>query len=168
MPNPPVESTAAAVIPAPFGRVAIWMGGDCLERLRLLPGDGPLRPPAAGLPAQVAQQLTNYFQHPRFRFSVPVQARGTPFQQRVWAALGDIPFGEVRTYGELAAVLGTGARSVGGACRANPLPIIVPCHRVVAAAGIGGFAGDTMGAQVAFKHWLLAHEEGHLTPANPP
>ncbi len=167
MPNRPIETTAIAVIPAPFGRVGIWVGDGCLERLELLSGDGPLRAPVSGLSVQVAQQLAHYFRSPRFRFSVPLQPLGTPFQQRVWASLGDIPVGEVRTYGELATALGTGARAVGGACRANPVPIIVPCHRVVAAVGIGGFAGHTMGAQLAWKHWLLAHE-GRGFPATGP
>jgi methylated-DNA-[protein]-cysteine S-methyltransferase len=72
--------------------------------------------------------------------------------------LRSIPPGRTRTYGELASKLGTSARAVGGACRANPCPVVVPCHRVVAANGLGGFAGDTSGRKLEVKRWLLRHE----------
>ncbi len=87
-----------------------------------------------------------------------MQAQGTPFQRRVWRALQDIPPGQTRSYGELAARLGSGARAVGNACRRNPVPLIVPCHRVVGAHGPGGFSGQTGGAALQRKLWLLAHE----------
>ncbi|MCP4042152.1 MAG: MGMT family protein, partial [Gammaproteobacteria bacterium] len=84
--------------------------------------------------------------------------RGTDHQLRVWNALGEIPPGETMTYGELARHLGSGPRAVGNACRSNPVPIVVPCHRVVSATGLGGFMGDTAGEPMAIKSWLLRHE----------
>ncbi len=88
----------------------------------------------------------------------PLRPQGSPFQQRVWNALLQIPAGSQVTYGELAKRLGTAPRAVGGACRANPIPLLIPCHRVVAAQGLGGFAGRREGRWVAFKQWLLTHE----------
>jgi len=93
---------------------------------------------------------------------------GTQFQQRVWQALLDIPVGKVLTYGQLATKLHSGPRAVANACRHNPLPVIVPCHRVVSAAGIGGYAGDTETIQnseinfMAIKKWLLVHEKANF------
>jgi methylated-DNA-[protein]-cysteine S-methyltransferase len=84
---------------------------------------------------------------------------GTPFQRRVWHALRRIPSGCTRSYGELARELGSSARAVGGACRRNPIPIVVPCHRVIAAGGgAGGFMGQRSGDALAIKTWLLDHE----------
>jgi len=88
----------------------------------------------------------------------PLRAEGTAFQRRVWAALLEIPPGSRLTYGALADRLGTSPRAVGGACRANPIPLLIPCHRVVAAGGAGGFAGHREGRWVEIKRWLLAHE----------
>jgi methylated-DNA-[protein]-cysteine S-methyltransferase len=87
-------------------------------------------------------------------------ATGTPFQQRLWRELTRIPFGETRSYGELAKKLNSSARAVAGACRRNPLPLLVPCHRVVAKNGPGGFMGCTDGPALEIKRWLLQHE-GH-------
>jgi len=101
-------------------------------------------------------QLGQYFQGLRKQFDLPLEAAGTPFQQAVWRQLLLIPPGEVRTYGRLAAALGSGgaARAVGGACHANPLALVIPCHRVVGADGsLTGFGGGLWR-----KRWLLDHE----------
>ncbi|MCW9089680.1 MAG: methylated-DNA--[protein]-cysteine S-methyltransferase [Gammaproteobacteria bacterium] len=87
-----------------------------------------------------------------------LHATGTPFQQRVWDELRRIPYGQVSTYGELACRLDSSARAVAGACRANPLPLLIPCHRVVAANGPGGYLGQSRGEAVEIKQWLLQHE----------
>lgn len=92
------------------------------------------------------------------KFGFPSLNRGTPFQQRVWRAISEIPAGEIRTYGELSANIGGTARAVGQACGANPFPIVVPCHRVVAKTGIGGFANARDGWLLETKRWLLRHE----------
>jgi len=107
----------------------------------------------------IAQQLLGYLRGDRDRFSLPLLTSGTPFQQRVWQALQAIPYGQVLSYGALAKQLGSSARAIGGACRANPIPVIIPCHRVVAAHDIGGFSGDRYGGKVIIKQWLLAHEQ---------
>jgi methylated-DNA-[protein]-cysteine S-methyltransferase len=107
---------------------------------------------------QTLQQILAYFKTPQFRFDLPLNPHGTGFQQSVWQYLRSIPAGEVCSYGEVAADLNSSPRAVGNACRRNPLPLVVPCHRVVSAAGIGGFAGHTVGTQIDIKKQLLAHE----------
>ena len=106
---------------------------------------------------EAERQLASYFAGQLQVFSLPLCTRGTPFQERVWCALQRIPYGETRTYGELAAMIGqpTAARAVGGANHRNPLAIIIPCHRVVAAhGGLGGYGGG-----LDKNQWLLALEE---------
>ncbi len=83
---------------------------------------------------------------------------GTAFQQRVWEALQAIPPGTVLTYGELAVRLGTAARAIGGACRSNPIPILIPCHRVVAGRDWEVTPGEVTGDPLGIKRWLLRHE----------
>lgn len=132
--------------------------GDRLAALDYLFGD--IEPVEARTPLarEVMEQLMAYFRDPASRFELPMPVQGTPFQRRVWSALREIPVGETRTYGELAKSLGSSPRAVGNACRSNPLPIVIPCHRVVSATGPGGYAGQTGGRNMLIKHWLLAHE----------
>nr|VFK44850.1 MAG: methylated-DNA-[protein]-cysteine S-methyltransferase [Candidatus Kentron sp. TC]VFK47134.1 MAG: methylated-DNA-[protein]-cysteine S-methyltransferase [Candidatus Kentron sp. TC] len=111
--------------------------------------------------ADAVEQLGRYFEDPEWRFELPLAPGGTPFQQRVWQALQSIPSGETISYGTLAARLGTCARAVGNACRGNPIPIIIPCHRVVGVRGPGGFMGSRAGEPLAIKKWLLTHESFH-------
>jgi methylated-DNA-[protein]-cysteine S-methyltransferase len=106
--------------------------------------------------SEALRQLRAYFTDPHYCFHLKLDfGEASAFQRRVWAALQEIPAGRVMTYGYLAARLGTSARAIGAACRSNPIPIIVPCHRVVAAQGLGGYMG---GRGLAYKHWLLHHE----------
>ncbi|MDR1529914.1 MAG: methylated-DNA--[protein]-cysteine S-methyltransferase [Burkholderiales bacterium] len=84
---------------------------------------------------------------------------GTPFQQRVWKALQSIPSGEPSTYGEIARRLDTAPRAVGGACGANPIVLVIPCHRVVGRHSLGGFMHAEAGDPLRIKRWLLDHEE---------
>ncbi len=104
------------------------------------------------------RQFTLYFRDPSYQFTLPVLLNGTSFQQSVWRVLQNIPPGQTRTYGELACQLQTSPRAVGNACRANPIPIIIPCHRVISKQGLGGFAGKTSGKLINVKRWLLCHE----------
>ncbi len=113
---------------------------------------------ASPLPAAIRAALDRYFRDGRAGLDLPLAPAGTPFQHRVWQALRAIPPGSTRTYGELARELGTSARAIGGACRANPCLIAVPCHRVVARDSLGGFAGERGGKRLAVKRWLLRHE----------
>lgn len=105
-----------------------------------------------------AKQLSEYFAGKRRTFTLPIAPRGTPFQRQVWDGLSAVPWGEATSYGELGAGTGraTAGRAVGGAVGANPLPIIVPCHRVLASdLRITGYSG---GNGVPTKIWLLEHE----------
>ena len=105
-------------------------------------------------------QLDAYFDGDLAAFDLPLAPAGTPYRQRVWAALCDIPYGAVRSYADIARVAGGGPRSVGGANGANPIPILIPCHRVVATGGIGGYSG---GEGLPTKRWLLALENPEAT-----
>lgn len=107
--------------------------------------------------AGAASWLQAYFLH-RSGVEPPCRPEGTAFQHRVWEQLRRIPIGQAVTYGELARTLDSSARAVAGACRANPIPILIPCHRVVAATGLGGYMGETGGEALAIKQWLLQHE----------
>lgn len=98
-------------------------------------------PPAPVL-ERARDQLDAYFQGKLQAFDLPLAPMGTPFQQKVWQALARIPFGATRSYGELASELGTAPRALGGACGRNPLPILIPCHRVLASnRSLGGYSG---------------------------
>lgn len=111
--------------------------------------------------AAVCEQLAAYFRDPEVAFECELAEQGTAFCRRVWQALVEIPPGQVRTYGELARQLGTFPRAIAAACRANPYPIIIPCHRVVARTGLGGYCGKSRGATLEVKRWLLHHEGWH-------
>lgn len=119
----------------------------------------PERIPGHPLAQEAARQLKAYLQDPAATFSLPLRAQGTPFQRRVWAGIASIVSGKTLSYGELAAQLRSGPRAVGNACGANPFPVVVPCHRVLAAGGqLGGFARQRGGFLLEVKRWLLAHE----------
>jgi methylated-DNA-[protein]-cysteine S-methyltransferase len=111
--------------------------------------------------ADVRRELTEYFASQRQHFTVKLSPSGTPFQQKVWTALQRIPFGQTRTYGEIATELGNAGapRAVGRANATNPICVIVPCHRVIG--GDGGLTGFAFGEDI--KRWLLTHE-GALAP----
>lgn len=146
-----------AVIASPLGRLGI-RARAALTAIDFLPARAPLKAPANPVARAVCAQLRAYFANPQTRFDLPLAPPGTAFQRLVWRALRRIPSGATRRYGELAAVVRSAPRAVGGACRANPIPIVVPCHRVVAAAGLGGYTGSTHSRAVHIKRWLLAHE----------
>ena len=119
----------------------------------------PLVVPPEGSAAQrVRTALEQWPSDPLAVAALPRAPAPTPFQARVREALLAIPPGQTRTYGALARQLGSSARAVGAACRANPLPLLVPCHRVVAANGLGGYAGERAGTRARLKAWLLEQE----------
>lgn len=112
------------------------------------------------LAAETVRQLKAYMADPGFAFGLPLRPAGTAFQRRVWAQISAIPPGETHTYGQLAQNLNNAARAVGQACGANPYPIVVPCHRVIATGGgLGGFARERGGFLLDVKRWLLRHED---------
>jgi len=153
--------TAVFTPPAGFARIGIATTGERLCGLRWLDDAEEPRVGQDVVPAftaTVLDQLAAYFTDAHWRFSLPLQLEGSLFQQRVWQALADIPVGTTCSYSALAQCLRTSARAIGGACRRNPIPIILPCHRVVAIAGPGGYCGRTSGEPLAIKRRLLAHE----------
>jgi methylated-DNA-[protein]-cysteine S-methyltransferase len=149
-------------IESPIGRIEISSDGNAITSLSIerdgsLPYD-ELDENSSKLLDLAAQQLGEYFSGKRHRFELPVAVRGTEFQESIWAQLADIEWGEVRSYGELGILTGrAGAgRAVGGAVGANPIPIIIPCHRVLASNNkITGYSG---GNGIPTKVWLLEHE----------
>lgn len=115
--------------------------------------------PRTPLAKEAVRQLSAYLKNSQFSFGLPLAPAGTPFQRRVWEGIAAIPTGKTRTYGELAAAIHSGPRAVGNACGANPYPLAVPCHRVVASGGgLGGFGRGRGGLLLEVKRWLLAHE----------
>jgi methylated-DNA-[protein]-cysteine S-methyltransferase len=117
------------------------------------------------LAREVCAQLQAYLADPDFRFDLPLRPHGTPYRHRVWQALLEIPSGRTESYGELAQRLDSAPRAVGQACGANPIPIIIPCHRVLARNGLGGFMNHAAGKPLQIKRWLLEHEHAQFRPA---
>ena len=153
----------AAVIKAPFGKLGIktasFEGSLMLKEIFYVAKDTALLPPKNALAKEVIDQVEAYFKRPDIQFDLPMIPQGTTFQQKVWQNISGIPLGKAMTYGELAIKIKSGARAIGGACGANPFPLIVPCHRVVSATGIGGFARqDEEGYHRNIKTWLLRYE----------
>jgi len=154
----PATAPWDGVVPSPIGLVGIGMRGESVCRLALLPAGTPPRPAATGAARELLDQLFQYFDDPSWPIEARLALDGTSFQRRVWAALQRIPLGQVAEYGTLARALGSSARAVGMACRRNPVPVIVPCHRVVSRRGLGGYMGAVDGPALAVKKWLLRHE----------
>ena len=107
---------------------------------------------------EAVRQLERYFEDPLWHFDLPLDLAGTPFQQRLWRTLREVPVGAVDTYGKLAHKLNSGAQAIGQACRRNPVPVVVPCHRIVSQQGMGGYVGEVDGEKMSIKRALLAHE----------
>lgn len=147
-----------AIVAAPGFSLGVRCDDDALTGIEFIEPcaeQGATRPPAR----IASEQLRAWLADADFRFDLPLRLAGTTFQQRVWAGIRTIPLGETRTYGQLAAQVGGAARAVGGACGANPFPVVVPCHRVVAAdGGLGGFARHRGGFLLDVKRWLIDHE----------
>ena len=155
-------TAARCTIESPVGPLTITAADGAITAVDFGPGGGP--GPHDGVLAEAARQLTEYFDGDLRGFTLPVEPEGTSFRRRVWAAMQAIPYGQTRSYGDLARALDSAPRAVGGACGANPIPLIIPCHRVVGAGGaLGGFSG---GAGCDTKRQLLALE-GALPPQLP-
>ena len=156
----------SAIVAAPFGAVGIRTEAGSVRELVYLPphfAEKDARDAAAEL---AAQQVTQYLVDPDFVFSLPLMEAGSAYQQRVWAAVSAIARGTVRTYGQVARDIGSAPRAVGQACGANWFPLVIPCHRVTAAGGLGGFANhdDEHGFHLSVKRWLLRHEGASTSP----
>jgi methylated-DNA-[protein]-cysteine S-methyltransferase len=143
-------------IPSPVGRLTIAEEGDAVVAISWTDAGADQ---AAGngsrLLAEAAEQLDAYFAGKLTRFDLPLAPSGSPFQTSIWTAMQAIPYGETRVYGDLAEMVGSAPRAVGRACGSNPIPIVIPCHRVLAKTGIGGYSGA---GGLATKRHLLALE----------
>jgi len=140
-------------IASPVGQLRIEEEDGRIVAIRWAEG----APAGNGSPllAEAARQLAAYFEGGLRDFDLPLAPSGSAFEGRVWGVMRAIPYGETRTYGDLAHVADSGPRAVGRACGRNPIPIVVPCHRVLARGGLGGYSG---GVGLPTKEWLLALE----------
>ncbi len=156
--------TYQARFSAPFGMLGICCEADALTGIEfLVPEITPL-PPRTVFSRMVCDQLAAYFSNADFHFDIPLKLDGTQHRSKVWQALCAIPRGQTRYYGELAQQISSSPRAVGQACGANPLPIIIPCHRVVSKTGMGGFMHQRNDFALNIKRWLLAHESATPSP----
>lgn len=155
---PDVLEAFQAKFPAPFAVLGIRAAGDRLTGIEYLPRGVATLAPLNRFAERVCRQIERYLDDPEFPFDLPFDYRGTDFQCRVWRAVHGIPSGRTLTYVDIARRLGTAPRPVGGACGANRIPLVIPCHRVVAADGIGGFMHARRGPGIEIKRWLLRHE----------
>lgn len=157
----PAGDLCFATVGSPIGPLTVVTQGEVLTRILFADAGRPAAPPQGAREVWASstaavRQLEEYFRGDRTEFDLPLAPEGTPFQRRVWDELSKIPFGETRSYGQIADALGQpdAARAVGAANGQNPIPIVIPCHRVIGASGaLVGFGGglDT-------KRWLLHHE----------
>jgi methylated-DNA-[protein]-cysteine S-methyltransferase len=156
----------SAIVAAPFGAVGIRTEAGNVRELVYLPPHFAEKDAVDAVADLAAAQVTQYFADPDFAFSLPLMQAGSAYQQRVWAAISAIARGTVRTYGQVAREIGSAPRAVGQACGANWFPLIIPCHRVTAAGGLGGFAShdDENGFHLSVKRWLLQHECATASP----
>lgn len=143
----------------PFGAVEITANEHELLRLDFLAQPAAVQKPNHPLLHEAQQQLLAYCADPKFEFSLPWRLEGTAHQHRVWQQIAAIRSGQTVRYLDIAQQIQSSPRAVGGACGRNPLPIIVPCHRVVSAQGLGGFNANRNGLDwMPIKRWLLRHE----------
>lgn len=149
----------SAIVPAPFGAIGIRSTGDLLQELSYLPPQYKAKPATDKLSRKVAAQLAAYLKNPDSVFDLDLPDVGTEHQRKVWSVINAIPRGTVLTYGEVAHKIRSAPRAVGQACGANGFPLIIPCHRVTATGGIGGFARHDGGFHQSVKRWLLQHEQ---------
>lgn len=158
--TPVASATGQISVETPYGVFIITASGGKVCAISRA-SEGNEQPVSLGATQPVlqlaAKELREYLAGERMTFTFPMGAEGTPFQQKVWAAISQIPYGETRTYGEIAQVVENpkGSRAVGMACNKNPIMIAVPCHRVMGAGGkLTGYAYGT-----GLKHKLLSLEQ---------
>jgi len=147
-----------AKLKAPFGVLAIECTDNTLTGIEFLAPGTATQSPRNAFAQEVCEQLSAYFADADFCFDLPLKLGGTEHQNKVWQAMRAIPRGQVQTYGALAAQIGSSPRAIGQACGNNPIPVIIPCHRVVGKSGMGGFMHRSGGFALDIKRWLLAHE----------
>lgn len=142
-----------ATVKTPLGQLGLVEQNGVITRL-LWQAEDQGSPTA--LLNKACRQLAGYFEDPTGGFDLELRIEGSDFQRRICAVMLAIPLGETRTYGQIAEEIGASAQAVGNACGANPIPVIIPCHRVLGADTLGGFSGL---CGVETKVWLLRHEK---------
>lgn len=147
-----------AKFPAPFAVLGIRTVGERLTGIEYLPKHAAILAPLNRVAERACRQIERYLDDAEFRFDLPFEFRGSEFQRKVWLAVYRIPSGSTRSYLDIARELRTAPRPVGGACGANRIPLVIPCHRVLASHGIGGFMHTRRGPALEIKRWLLRHE----------
>ena len=149
----------AVKLRTPFAVLGIQTSAGAITQIRYLPRRERAMTPRTPLALRAVREIERYLDDPTFRFTLPLASAGTDFQRRVWDAIAGIPVGESRTYAEIGRIVHSSARAVGGACGANNLALVIPCHRVVGSRGsLGGFMNANQGEGLAIKRWLLVHE----------
>jgi methylated-DNA-[protein]-cysteine S-methyltransferase len=145
-----------AVISVPFGVIGLRTDSGSIRELVYLPPDYPLLAPTSTLAKKTVRQIERYLADPAFQFNLPLAPQGTAFQQKVWQTISAIPPGQIATYGQIARLIASAPRAVGQACGANFYPLIIPCHRVTAANGLGGFANQDQNGSyhTQIKRWV--------------
>lgn len=155
-------------LPSPLGSLTVFATTQAIVKLDwggrgAKPADIDTPPEAQALLDEAGRQLVAYFADGKTGFDLPLDPAGTEFQRAVWDFMLAIPAGRTRSYGEAATAVGTGkvdSRAVGSACGANPIPVIIPCHRILAAGGdAGGYSGK---GGLETKRWLLRHEGAYV------
>ncbi|SHG38312.1 methylated-DNA--[protein]-cysteine S-methyltransferase [Massilia sp. CF038] len=166
MKTPQANSIFSAIVPAPFGAIGIRTEAGLVRELVYLPPHFSEQDAADPVANAAAEQVARYLRDADFVFELPLAPAGSDFQRRVWDAIAAIPRGTVRTYGQVAKHIGSAPRAVGQACGANWFPLVIPCHRVTATGGLGGFSNhdDENGFHLSVKRWLLAHEGVNTSP----
>ena len=147
-----------AIISAPFGKLGIRCSDTDLLGIEFLPAQTKLQPPLGEMATAICTELEVYLADAKHEIDLPFELDGTHHQCNVWQAMLEIPCGQTLTYGELAKQIGSSAQAVGQACGSNPIPIVIPCHRVVGKTGLGGFMHRADDDALAIKRWLLKHE----------
>lgn len=150
-------NTYEFLVEAPFGAIGVRTLGEVVNEIALLPPSLVRSVKSSNEYHVLIAQIQDYLSNPRAQFNIKHEVVGTAYQRLVWQAITEIPCGETRTYTELAQQIESGPRAVANACGANPFPLLVPCHRVVAKNGLGGFMQGFDGG-LEIKKWLLAHE----------
>jgi methylated-DNA-[protein]-cysteine S-methyltransferase len=144
---------------APFGMLGIHCENEMLSGVTFLTLKSTAKLPRDAFEREVCAQLQAYFETADFQFDLPLKLSGTEHQLKVWQAMRNIPCGSVQTYGELSKLVHSSPRAIGQACGNNPIPIVIPCHRVVSKTGLGGFMHSSEDSILDIKRWLLLHEQ---------
>lgn len=155
----PLQKKYDCVFSTPIGKLGVVVAAGQVAAVDFLQAQASLQKPKNKAVSKIVSKIQGYFLKPQAKFHLISNSQGTLLQQKIWRLLQKIPVGETITYGELAQKVGTSPRVIGNACRLNPLPVIVPCHRVIAKRGLGGYCGRVKGKLSKIKRWLLQHEK---------